>query len=170
MWIQNVGIYEITRGMHYLDNKTILIQIQDVGTWEFAKPFYKDKFIEIHQFEFQDTEKDVEEAGPIQDHQAKAIADILMRAKETDKNIVVHCHAGICRSGAVVECGVIMGFQEPENERIPNVLVKKKILKHLGLTNSWDDDEIEYCPTCGDEWSGTSCGANECGWIVGGEE
>lgn len=139
MWIQNVSMSDIIKGVHYLDNKTILIQIQDVGTWEFAKPFYKDQFIEIHQFEFQDTEEDVEEAGPIKDEQAKAIADILLRAKETDRNIVVHCHAGICRSGAVVECGVLIGFQDGEMFRIPNVLVKKKILKHLGLTNSWDD-------------------------------
>ena len=129
----------IIKGRHHLDDKTILIQIQDIGTWEFAKPLYKDKFIEIHQFDFQDTEEDVEEAGPIQDEQAKAVADILLRAKDTDKNIVVHCHAGICRSGAVVECGVMMGFMEPVNLRIPNVLVKQKIMKHLGLTNSWND-------------------------------
>ena len=31
-------------------------------------------------------------------------------------------------------------------------------------------DEIEYCPTCGEEWSGTSCGALRCGWIEGNEE
>lgn len=139
MWIQNVSLESIIKGRHHLDDKTILIQIQDIGTWEFAKPLHKDKFIEIHQFDFQDTEEDVEVAGPIQDEQAKAIADILLRAKETDKNIVVHCHAGICRSGAVVECGVMMGFMEPVNLRIPNVLVKQKIMKHLGLTNSWDD-------------------------------
>lgn len=139
MWIQNVSLESIIKGRHHLDDKTILIQIQDIGTWEFAKPLHKDKFIEIHQFDFQDIEEDVEEAGPIQDEQAKAIADILLRAKDTDKNIVVHCHAGICRSGAVVECGVMMGFMEPVNLRIPNVLVKQKIMKHLGLTNSWDD-------------------------------
>ena len=28
-----------------------------------------------------------------------------------------------------------------------------------------DDDEPEECPTCGGEWSGTSCGAVECGWL-----
>ena len=31
-------------------------------------------------------------------------------------------------------------------------------------------DEIEHCPTCGEEWSGTSCGALRCGWIEGNEE
>ena len=29
------------------------------------------------------------------------------------------------------------------------------------------EDEIKYCPTCGEEWSGTSCGADSCGWITG---
>jgi predicted protein tyrosine phosphatase len=139
MWIQNVSMKDIIKGNHFIDDNTILIQIQDIGTWEFAKPLHKDKFTEIHQFEFQDVDVDVEEAGPIQDDQAKAIADILLRAKENDNNIVVHCHAGICRSGAVTECGVIMGFRDTWTERIPNVLVKQKILKHLGLTNSWDD-------------------------------
>lgn len=28
-----------------------------------------------------------------------------------------------------------------------------------------EDDEPEECPTCGGEWSGTSCGAVECGWL-----
>lgn len=25
--------------------------------------------------------------------------------------------------------------------------------------------EIEYCPKCNAEWSGTSCGLDDCGWI-----
>jgi hypothetical protein len=32
------------------------------------------------------------------------------------------------------------------------------------------DREVEYCPKCNAEWSGTSCGLDDCGWIVGGEE
>ena len=32
------------------------------------------------------------------------------------------------------------------------------------------DDEVEYCPKCNAEWSGTSCGIPACGWIVGDEE
>lgn len=31
-------------------------------------------------------------------------------------------------------------------------------------------DDKEYCPTCGAEWSGTSCGIDDCGWIVGDVE
>jgi hypothetical protein len=29
------------------------------------------------------------------------------------------------------------------------------------------EEETEYCPVCNAEWSGTSCGLNDCGWING---
>ena len=46
------------------------------------------------------------------------------------------------------------------------------IEEHFGVEEIMEDqsDEIEYCPTCGEEWSGTSCGALRCGWIEGNEE
>ena len=39
--------------------------------------------------------------------------------------------------------------------------------EHFGVET---DDEVEYCPKCNAEWSGTSCGLDDCGWIVGVEE
>lgn len=33
-----------------------------------------------------------------------------------------------------------------------------------------DEDEVQRCPKCNEEWSGTSCGINDCGWIAGVEE
>lgn len=150
MWIQNVSMKDIIQGLHDLDDNTILIQIQDIGTWSFAQPKFKDKFIKVYQFKFDDLDEtgltnngdgimvDMRD-NRITDEQAKDIADILLTAKQNGSNIVVHCHAGICRSGAVTECGVIYGFEDSKSHRIPNTLVKKKILKHLGLTNSWDD-------------------------------
>jgi hypothetical protein len=50
--------------------------------------------------------------------------------------------------------------------------VQKRIKQHFGVEEIMEDqpDEIEYCPTCGEEWSGTSCGALRCGWIEGNEE
>jgi hypothetical protein len=39
------------------------------------------------------------------------------------------------------------------------------LLEHFGVEAPY---EPEYCPTCGEEWSGTSCGVN-CGWVTGGE-
>jgi hypothetical protein len=54
-------------------------------------------------------------------------------------NVVVHCFAGICRSGAVCEVGVMMGFNDTERFRSPNLLVKHRMMKHLG----WTYDEQE---------------------------
>jgi hypothetical protein len=41
------------------------------------------------------------------------------------------------------------------------------LLEHFGLDS---ENEVEYCPRCNAEWSGTSCGLDNCGWIVGVEE
>jgi hypothetical protein len=57
-------------------------------------------------------------------------------------NVVVHCHAGICRSGAVVEVASIMGFTPTDKYRQPNLRVKHKMMQVLGLT--YDSDEKSY--------------------------
>jgi len=44
--------------------------------------------------------------------------------------------------------------------------VAEQIREHFGVET---DDEVEYCPKCDAEWSGTSCGLPDCGWIVGVE-
>ena len=54
-------------------------------------------------------------------------------------NVIVHCHAGVCRSGAVAEIGVMLGFNDTESFRSPNLLVKHKMMKALGWT--YDEDE-----------------------------
>ena len=54
-------------------------------------------------------------------------------------NVVVHCTAGICRSGAVVEVATMMGFADCDNFRQPNLRVKHKMMKVLGLT--YDENE-----------------------------
>lgn len=38
------------------------------------------------------------------------------------------------------------------------------IAKHFGIDGQ--QDEIKFCPLCGEEWSGTSCGLDDCGWIL----
>ena len=55
-------------------------------------------------------------------------------------NVLVHCHAGICRSGAVVEVGSMIGFTPTERYRQPNLRVKRKMMKELGLT--YDETEV----------------------------
>ena len=137
MWIQNVSMADVIKGNHFFEeHKTILIQIQDVCTWKFAEPLYKDRFVEIHQFEFMDND-DPDDDCNITEEQAEKIAAILTSAKERQMNIVVHCTAGLCRSGAVADVAHLIGFQDTGMPRMPNVLVKNRLKKALGL-------EVDY--------------------------
>jgi hypothetical protein len=57
--------------------------------------------------------------------------------------------AGICRSGAVTEVGVMLGFNDTEKFRSPNLLVKHRMMKKLGWT--YDENE-KHVPLAGDEY------------------
>jgi len=127
-FIENASRFDVITGMHSdAGENSMLIQISDIIS-EHPTPKYK--FKEVHQFNFEDIEEDEEWA--ISDLQAQEIAELLRKAKEQHMNVIVHCHAGLCRSGAVVECGLFLGFNPPDRLRIPNTLVKKKIMKALG--------------------------------------
>ena len=111
----------------------MLIRIQDPAT-EFGKIKYP--FKEVYEFEFLDAEDDdgFEDECKIQDEQAEEIIGLLRRAIDNRMNVVVHCHAGICRSGAVVEVATMMGFTPADRYRQPNLRVKRKLMQVLGLT------------------------------------
>lgn len=135
-FIENVAASDIpTRFHHDAGENSMLIQIMDTGTSWWPTPLHK--FKETHRFEFLDVEKDdhvKDEIMKISDDQAKQLVVLLQHALDNKMNVVVHCFAGICRSGAVCEVGVIMGFQDTERFRQPNLLVKHKMMKVLGLT------------------------------------
>lgn len=139
-WIQNVALSDIKRGLHIdAGINSMLIQIVDPGM-EFPQPFYN--FKEIHQFEFLDVEKTdevLDEEMRCSQEQADKLVFLLKKALDNRMNVVVHCHAGICRSGAVCEVGVMMGFDDTEGFRSPNLLVKHKMMKSLGWT--YDENE-----------------------------
>ena len=139
-WIQNVSLGDVRKGFHFdPGSNSMLIQIVD-PCMEFPEPKYK--FKEVHQFEFLDLERgdmpDAEEFKITQD-QANRLVNLLECALKNRMNVVVHCVAGICRSGAVCEVGVMMGFQDPEVYRSPNLLVKHRMMHELGWT--YDDEE-----------------------------
>lgn len=130
-WILNVSKSRVQQGDH--PEAQILIQIQDPAT-EFVTPAYSG-FAEIHQFEFLDcdeTETTVDEVFWCQPSDATRLVAILTNALEREQNVIVHCHAGVCRSGAVAEVGTMMGFTDTGAHRIPNVLVKRLMIKELG--------------------------------------
>lgn len=133
-WIENVSMSDIHLGHHSdLGVNTMLIRIQDPAT-EFCPT--KHQFKEVHCFEFLDAEDGdgFDEDFKISDEQAEQLVDLLKHALDKSMNVLVHCHAGICRSGAVVEVGSMMGFTATEKLRIPNLRVKHKMMKALGWT------------------------------------
>jgi hypothetical protein len=129
-WIQNVGISDIKRANHFeAGDNSMLIQICDPA-YEFPTPMKQ--FKEVHQFEFLDIEEDHEFACTPE--QAVELVQLLQHALTNRMNVVVHCHAGVCRSGAVCEVGVMLGFNDTEVFRSPNLLVKHLMMKELGWT------------------------------------
>jgi predicted protein tyrosine phosphatase len=132
--ITNYSLEDILECNYQVSGKTTLIQIVDPES-DFPEVF-KNQFENIYKFRFLDIEEDdrhVREWG-ISDEQAECLVRILKEALADSVNVIVHCHAGICRSGAVVEVGTIMGFEDCRKFRQPNLLVKYKMMKVLGLT------------------------------------
>jgi len=147
-WIQNIALVDVAKGHHIrVGENSMLIQIVDPAT-EFPVP--KHNFKEIHKFEFLDIEEDgLTNNGDgtwtdmsefaVTDKDAQELVRLLQHALANRMDVVVHCHAGVCRSGAVAEVGVMMGFDDAEAFRSPNLLVKHKMMKVLGWT--YDENE-----------------------------
>jgi rhodanese-related sulfurtransferase len=138
-WIENVSRDAVRNGHHSeMGENAMLIQISDPPG---NHPVPKHKFKEVHQFDFLDAD-DVTafpEEALISQQQADELVRLLQHALDNSMNVLVHCHAGICRSGAVVEVGSMMGFTPTERFRMPNLRVKHFMMKTLGLT--YDADE-----------------------------
>jgi len=140
-WIQNVALSDIKKGLHINPGpNAMLIQIVDPAM-EFPKPLPAYNFKQVHQFEFLDLEQDDlwGEEFKITDEQAQQLVTLLKTALDNRMNVVVHCVAGVCRSGAVCEVGVMMGFDDTEAFRSPNLMVKHKMMRVLGWT--YDENE-----------------------------
>jgi predicted protein tyrosine phosphatase len=147
-WIQNVSLSDVKRGNHFdAGENSMLIQIVDPDM-EHPEPLKQ--FREIHKFQFLDIEEDgMSNDGSgnkidlsefaITQEQADTLVALLQHALDNRINVVVHCVAGVCRSGAVCEVGVMMGFRDTEVFRSPNLLVKHKMMKRLGWT--YDENE-----------------------------
>ena len=144
-WIENVAAVDVpARHHHDAGVNSMLIQIMDPASSWWPTPAHS--FKEIHRFEFLDAEDQdgFPDEAKITDQQAKEIVGLLQHAFDNKMNVVVHCMAGLCRSGAVAEVGVMMGFNDTERTRIPNLRVKHRMMKALGWTydeNERPDDE-----------------------------
>lgn len=132
-FIENISLADVRDGYHYDAGPTgVLIQIVDPDM-DFPTP--KFAFSEVHRFRF----LDLEEAGPlaIQADQAEAIVRVLEAALARGSNVIVHCHAGVCRSGAVTEVGCMMGFEDTGRYRAPNLLVKSTLIASKQKSGPW---------------------------------
>lgn len=140
MWIENVAATDVPQKFHHdAGPNSMLIQIMDPASSWWPSPAHQ--FREVHRFEFLDAEDSdgFPEEAKISDSQAQELVELLKHAQHNRMNVVVHCMAGICRSGAVVEVGVMMGFQDTQRFRQPNLRVKHRMMKALGWT--YDKDE-----------------------------
>jgi len=143
-WIQNVALSDIPKGHHVaVGENSMLIQIVDPAM-EFPTP--RHTFKEVHQFEFLDAEDQdgFDDDFKISHAQAAELVRLLQHALDNHMDVIVHCMAGLCRSGAVCEVGVMMGFQDTERFRSPNLRVKHRMMQALGWTydknETYDED------------------------------
>ena len=142
-FIQNCAATDISSGMFYKDPgaNSMLISIADPGGW---RPTAKHTFAEQYNFEFLDIEKTdtmFDDECRVSMVQAGDLVTLLRSALARDMNVIVHCTMGVCRSGAVTEIGVQMGFTDTKRYRQPNLLVKHSMMSILGW--AYDDNEAE---------------------------
>ncbi len=140
MWIENVAAADIPQAFHHDPGvNSMLISICDPAAW---RPTAKYPFKERHDFEFLDAEDEdgFPEEAKISREQAQELVRLLQHALDNHMNVVVHCTAGICRSGAVVEIGSMLGFTPVERYRQPNLRVKHYMMDALGWTYNAEAD------------------------------
>lgn len=139
-WIENVAAADVPMRFHHeAGPNAMLIQIMDPAPSWWPTPAHE--FKEVHRFEFMDVERDDKwpDEAKITPAQAEEIVRLLQHALDNRMNVVVHCMAGLCRSGAVTEVGVMMGFDDTGRFRSPNMMVKHSLMRALGWT--YDENE-----------------------------
>lgn len=126
--IENVGAGDIVTGHHnYWGYDAWLIRIYDKS---FPLKPSKKEFEKVFSFRFDDIEEPQIDCDLFTLNQAREIVVILQEARVRKKNVVVHCFAGICRSGAVVKFAEeYLDFQPCGKFRLPNQHVKKLLVE-----------------------------------------
>lgn len=145
-FIQNISKSDCREGNHAPVNHDmdVLIQIADPPS---DPPVPHHQFAQVHQFWFDDIEVDEGSHAEqcISVAQANQIADILSRALAEGRNVIVHCHGGLCRSGGVAQAGEAMGFAPGGRRQVPNILVKHRVMRALGLIPDPNDQTAFAC-------------------------
>lgn len=132
-WIANISREKLKQDQKiWSQMDCVLIQISDPGY-----PFLEvdEEFKAIYQYEFLDLEKNDPDPfdNKISKDQIENISFHLENCLQKGLNVLVQCTAGACRSGAVVEVGILLGFKDRGLYRTPNLDVKHKLCAQLGL-------------------------------------
>lgn len=129
-FIENVSLDDARKACHFDPGpNSLLIRIIDPDM-EFGQ--VKFPFKETTKFKFLDSEDGdgIPEHFKINESEAEHIVERLIHARDNKMNVIVHCVAGVCRSGAVVEFAVAaLGFQDTEKYRQPNLRVKRMLFE-----------------------------------------
>lgn len=125
-----MSLAQIKNGAHKNNpENSYLIQIVDVGM---EHPEIKG-FRQCFKFNIEDNNQ----PDCITEEDARLIDSILRSALSLGFDITVHCVAGLSRSGAVAEYGEILGFKYIGNTKIPNVIIKTKLLNLGGFYSGY---------------------------------
>lgn len=145
-FIQNVSRRGIERGNHLIGRQcyytqtlgctslqdTVLISISDPAQQP-PNPYYHFKdCLYLNFLDLEENQMPEAESLKISYEDAEKIIKFLHDALDNGYNAVVHCTAGVCRSGAVAEVGTMMGFRDTGVYRQPNMMVKRYLMKVLG--------------------------------------
>jgi hypothetical protein len=127
------------------DESDWLISITDRGGTDVK---VQPQFNRILFLQFNDTDK--LGSGELSPDQALQIATFIKEARVLQKNVWANCHAGICRSGAIVTLLMDLGWQLADSDesprRLPNYLVYDKVRRHFPeLKQSWDSEQVIEC-------------------------
>lgn len=136
-FIENVSRSAIEKGQHHSAGlNAMLIQITDPDS-PFPLPLYS--FRKVAQYRFWDTEDDEDLCPQYMD--AINLVENLRYALANNMNVVVHCQAGLCRSGAVAEIGKQMGFIDCERPKWPNRKLYSMMADIAGFKTNMEEYE-----------------------------
>ena len=131
IWRQNY--YTQALGCTSLQD-TVLISISDPAQQP-PNPYYHFKdCLHLNFLDLEENQRPELDEFKITYEDAEKIIEFLQDALDNGYNVIVHCTAGVCRSGAVAEIGTVMWFQDTGTYRQPNLMVKRYLMKVLGWT------------------------------------
>lgn len=125
--IQHVSLENYRQG-HFFPADVVIRIVDESALFGSDRPA-----METHHFVFGDLDEN--QPSAIQSSQADQIVTILKTAQEAQHNVLVHCVAGVSRSGAVAQFAVdFLGFEDANHQRnwrIPNAAVLKALKRSL---------------------------------------